>query len=63
MPGIRFLVEAVEKDWTTVSWPIGFYFAKLWYHEQLYPWVYTLAAFQSVHEYLPTPQRELHASR
>lgn len=63
MPGIRFLVEAVEKDWTTVSWPIGFYFAKLWYHEQLYPWVYTMAAFQSVHEYLPTPQRELHASR
>lgn len=24
--------------------PIGFYFAKLWYFEQLYPVVYTVAA-------------------
>jgi squalene-hopene/tetraprenyl-beta-curcumene cyclase len=26
------------------SWPIGFYFAKLWYHERLYPAIFGLGA-------------------
>jgi squalene-hopene/tetraprenyl-beta-curcumene cyclase len=28
--------------------PIGFYFARLWYYERLYPAIFTVAAFESV---------------
>ncbi len=28
--------------------PIGFYFAKLWYYERLYPMVFTVAALEAV---------------
>jgi len=41
---VRFLTTAVESDQHLEPWPIGFYFAKLWYHERLYPLVLTLAA-------------------
>lgn len=44
MRGVQWLCQAVESDWTSISWPIGFYFAKLWYHERNYPFVYSLAA-------------------
>ena len=27
-----------------MPWPIGFYFAKLWYHERLYPLIFTTTA-------------------
>ena len=32
------------------SCPIGFYFAKLWYFERLYPMVYTAAAFKALED-------------
>ena len=35
---------------TTNHAPIGFYFAKLWYFERLYPMVYTAAAFQALED-------------
>ena len=42
--GARWLMEKVEDgDWTQPS-PIGFYFAKLWYYEDLYPVIFTVAA-------------------
>jgi len=42
--GAQWLVEQVESGaWTEPS-PIGFYFAKLWYFEKLYPMVATVAA-------------------
>ena len=42
--GIEWLVKQVEAgSWTEPS-PIGFYFAKLWYFEQLYPVIFTVAA-------------------
>jgi squalene-hopene/tetraprenyl-beta-curcumene cyclase len=42
--GVAWLVRAVEtKHWTESS-PIGFYFAKLWYYEQLYPLIFTVSA-------------------
>ncbi len=47
MRGIEYLLRAVKEGWIDVSWPIGFYFAKLWYHEQLYPVVYSLAALNA----------------
>ena len=42
--GALWLIEKVESgDWTQSS-PIGFYFAKLWYFEQLYPIINTVSA-------------------
>lgn len=45
--GVRFLVGAVVAGQHHQPWPIGFYFAKLWYHERLYPIVLTTAALGS----------------
>ncbi|MEZ6088130.1 MAG: prenyltransferase/squalene oxidase repeat-containing protein [Pirellulaceae bacterium] len=42
--GVRFLQDAIATDRCDHPWPIGFYFAKLWYHEQLYPLILTTAA-------------------
>ena len=53
--GVEWLIERVEDGtWTTPS-PIGFYFAKLWYHEALYPVVWTVAALRkaSARDMLP----------
>lgn len=47
--GIFELIEAVRSDrWTDPS-PIGLYFAKLWYYEELYPLVFTTAALRAAH--------------
>ena len=42
--GLQWLVEAVQQRRHLRPTPIGFYFAKLWYYEQLYPIVFTLSA-------------------
>ena len=42
--GIEFLLGSVDDGRHRVPWPIGFYFAKLWYHERLYPLIFTVAA-------------------
>jgi squalene-hopene/tetraprenyl-beta-curcumene cyclase len=42
--GIRWLVERVEDGSFSTASPIGFYFAKLWYFEQLYPVIFTVGA-------------------
>jgi squalene-hopene/tetraprenyl-beta-curcumene cyclase len=42
--GIRWLVERVEDDSFSDASPIGFYFAKLWYFEQLYPIIFITGA-------------------
>lgn len=42
--GLAWLVEAVETEHHLESSPIGFYFAKLWYHEKLYPLTFTVSA-------------------
>ena len=42
--GVDFLVQSVRDGRHRVSWPIGFYFAKLWYYERLYPLVFTVMA-------------------
>ena len=42
--GVEFLVRSVDDGRHRVSWPIGFYFAKLWYHERLYPLIFATAA-------------------
>lgn len=46
--GTAWLLRRVEDgSWTQPS-PIGFYFAKLWYFERLYPAIYTVAALRRV---------------
>lgn len=41
---VIFLCQAVREDRHHNPWPIGFYFAKLWYHERLYPTIFATAA-------------------
>ncbi len=53
MRGLRWLVEAIESGNLSRSWPIGFYFAKLWYHEKLYPAIFSIAALGSALRDLP----------
>ena len=46
--GVAWLVERIESGaWREPS-PIGFYFAKLWYHERLYPLIWTVGALGKV---------------
>jgi squalene-hopene/tetraprenyl-beta-curcumene cyclase len=42
--GLNWLVERVEDGSFAHAAPIGFYFAKLWYFEQLYPVIFTVGA-------------------
>ena len=42
--GLTWLVEAVESGRFREASPIGFYFAKLWYFEKLYPLIFTVGA-------------------
>ena len=50
MKGTNWLIEKVETDeWRQPS-PIGFYFAKLWYYEQLYPQILTVGALTRADE-------------
>ncbi len=42
--GSAWLVEEVERGGLLKPTPIGFYFAKLWYFEKLYPIIFTVSA-------------------
>jgi squalene-hopene/tetraprenyl-beta-curcumene cyclase len=42
--GLAYLVQQVEAGGLNNPTPIGFYFAKLWYFEKLYPIIFTVAA-------------------
>ena len=42
--GLNWLMDAVEQGRLRQPAPIGFYFAKLWYHERLYPLVFAASA-------------------
>jgi squalene-hopene/tetraprenyl-beta-curcumene cyclase len=48
--GVRWLVEAVESGESRRTSPIGFYFARLWYFERLYPLIFTVGALRAVSE-------------
>ena len=48
--GALWLIEAVESGRFRQPSPIGFYFAKLWYYEKLYPLIFTVGALRSVVE-------------
>jgi squalene-hopene/tetraprenyl-beta-curcumene cyclase len=40
--GCRWLIEASNEGRTTPPAPIGLYFARLWYYEELYPLIFSL---------------------
>jgi squalene-hopene/tetraprenyl-beta-curcumene cyclase len=42
---VRWLAEKTEEGTAFPAAPIGFYFAKLWYFEEIYPVVWTVSAF------------------
>ena len=42
--GLTWLVQRVERGEHRNAAPIGFYFAKLWYYEKLYPLAFTVSA-------------------
>jgi squalene-hopene/tetraprenyl-beta-curcumene cyclase len=42
--GLAWLVQRIESGGLTEPTPIGFYFAKLWYFEKLYPIIFSVAA-------------------
>jgi len=46
--GVDFLVHATKQGTEFPTRPIGFYFAKLWYSERLYPMIWTVSALQSI---------------
>ncbi len=54
--GLEWLLRAVETGRHGECSPIGFYFAKLWYYETLYPLIFTVAALgQAMRRRLPQP--------
>ena len=50
--GAAWLVARVESGGWTQPAPIGFYFAKLWYHERLYPMIFTVGALRAAEQAL-----------
>ena len=45
--GLAWLCDRVEDGTWRVASPIGFYFAKLWYYERLYPQIFTVSALNA----------------
>ncbi|HPS03448.1 MAG TPA: prenyltransferase/squalene oxidase repeat-containing protein, partial [Candidatus Sumerlaeota bacterium] len=45
---LAWLIEATDHGQTFPASPIGLYFSQLWYHERLYPLVFTVAALEKV---------------
>jgi squalene-hopene/tetraprenyl-beta-curcumene cyclase len=46
--GLVWLIERTDRGRCFVPSPVGFYFAKLWYWEQLYPLIWTVGALEQV---------------
>lgn len=55
--GLKWLVEAVEQGRLRQPSPIGFYFAKLWYEERLYPLVFSASALRQAVRHAAPQQR------
>jgi squalene-hopene/tetraprenyl-beta-curcumene cyclase len=62
--GVAWLLDRVEDNSFREPCPIGFYFAKLWYFERLYPLIFTTAALRrAVRVYCEGPRSEDNAIR
>jgi squalene-hopene/tetraprenyl-beta-curcumene cyclase len=56
--GLAWLVQQVEAGRLYSPTPIGFYFAKLWYYEKLYPIIFSVAALGRARRKLALPRHE-----
>ena len=56
--GTEWLVNAIENGKTAEKWPIGFYFAKLWYYERLYPLIFSVSAIQIASKAFTNPDEQ-----
>ena len=61
--GLTWLIEAVAQGKHLEPSPIGFYFAKLWYHEKLYPQIFATQALASACRTFPTSSLPVGASQ
>ena len=52
--GLQWLLDAVASNRYRDCSPIGFYFAKLWYYEELYPLIFAASALGEAIRRLPT---------
>ncbi|MFH1265133.1 MAG: prenyltransferase/squalene oxidase repeat-containing protein, partial [Planctomycetota bacterium] len=56
--GVTWLVTAVESGRHRETSPIGFYFARLWYYERLYPLIFSVSALgRALRRWGPEPDR------
>ena len=46
--GVNWLIDNTQQGQNITANPIGFYFAKLWYFEELYPLIFIVGALQQV---------------
>ena len=53
--GIQWLIERVEDGTVAEPTPIGFYFARLWYFESLYPLIFAVSALRRALEIADPP--------
>jgi squalene-hopene/tetraprenyl-beta-curcumene cyclase len=53
--GLAWLIERIEAGGLHNPTPIGFYFAKLWYYEKLYPIIFSVAALGRARRKLAAP--------
>lgn len=58
LAGVNWLINAIDLDCVAIHWPIGFYFAKLWYYEQMYPLVFTASALAAAGNVQWSPANE-----
>ena len=49
--GARWLIDATIDGAETRAAPLGLYFARLWYYEELYPLVFALAGLAAVSQF------------
>lgn len=50
--GTAWLATAIHSSREPAASPIGFYFAKLWYYERLYPQIFAVEGLTAANEYL-----------
>ncbi len=54
--GVNWLIERTDRGRRFEPSPIGFYFAKLWYFEKLYPLVFAVGALESAAVWMKSKQ-------
>jgi squalene-hopene/tetraprenyl-beta-curcumene cyclase len=55
--GLGWILERIESGTWSEPAPIGFYFAKLWYFERLYPQIFAAAALRTAERIMKFPPR------